>query len=85
MYMLANCTYYCTTASCALRVAYFNDRSCCAFLQNFFVCARQLPLWTITFALLAQGLDSNATLGNVAMSYRYILPLALQANVIADL
>jgi hypothetical protein len=66
-------------------VAYFNDRSCCAFLQNLFVCARQLPLWIITFALLAQGLDSNATLGNVAMSYRYILLLALQANVIADL
>jgi hypothetical protein len=40
-------------------------------LQNFFVCGRTLPLWIVIFALLAQGLDSNATLGNVALSYKY--------------
>jgi hypothetical protein len=42
----------------------------CLFLQNFFVCGRTLPLWIVVFALLAQGLDSNATLGNVALSYK---------------
>jgi hypothetical protein len=39
-------------------------------LQNFFVCGRTLPLWIVIFALLGQGLDSNATLGNVALSYK---------------
>jgi hypothetical protein len=39
-------------------------------LQNFFVCGRTLPLWIVVFALLGQGLDSNATLGNVALSYK---------------
>ena len=46
---------------------------CClspAAEQNFFVCGRTLPLWIVTIALLAQGLDSNATLGNAALSYK---------------
>jgi hypothetical protein len=38
--------------------------------KNFFVCGRTLPLWITVFALLGQGLDSNATLGNVALSYK---------------
>jgi hypothetical protein len=57
-------------------------------LQNFFVCGRTLPLWIVVFALLAQGLDSNATLGNVALSYKFafwdgaMLPLGLGISLI---
>jgi len=43
---------------------------CPCALQNFFICGRTLPLWIVVIALLAQGLDSNATLGNVALSYK---------------
>ncbi|PNH00857.1 High-affinity choline transporter 1, partial [Tetrabaena socialis] len=37
--------------------------------KAFFVCNRSLPLYVVTCALLAQGLDSNATLGNVINAY----------------
>ncbi|KAF6257333.1 Sodium:solute symporter family-domain-containing protein [Scenedesmus sp. NREL 46B-D3] len=58
--------------------------------HNFFVCGRTLPLWIVVFALLGQGLDSNATLGNVALSYKYawwdgaMLPLGLGISLILN-
>uniref|UniRef100_A0A383W3V0 Uncharacterized protein n=2 Tax=Scenedesmaceae TaxID=3086 RepID=A0A383W3V0_TETOB len=58
--------------------------------KNFFVCGRTLPLWIVIFALLGQGLDSNATLGNVALSYKYafwdgaMLPLGLGISLIIN-
>ncbi|KAF8071320.1 cho-1 [Scenedesmus sp. PABB004] len=58
--------------------------------KNFFVCGRTLPLWIVVFALLGQGLDSNATLGNVALSYKYafwdgaMLPLGLGISLILN-
>eukprot|EP00775_Hariotina_reticulata_P010197 gene10197-10358_t len=58
--------------------------------KNFFVCGRTLPLWIAVFALLGQGLDSNATLGNVALSYKFafwdgaMLPLGLGISLILN-
>ncbi|EFJ45094.1 hypothetical protein VOLCADRAFT_94586 [Volvox carteri f. nagariensis] len=36
--------------------------------RNFFVCNRSLPMYVVVCALLAQGLDSNATLGMACSS-----------------
>ncbi|KXZ46420.1 hypothetical protein GPECTOR_43g856 [Gonium pectorale] len=58
--------------------------------RNFFVCNRTLPLYVVTCALMAQGLDSNATLGNVLSAFKYgfwdgaVLPLGLGISLIIN-
>ncbi|GLI60824.1 hypothetical protein VaNZ11_002935, partial [Volvox africanus] len=58
--------------------------------RNFFVCNRTLPMYVVVCALLAQGLDSNATLGNVVNSYKFafwdgaVLPLGLGISLILN-
>ena len=37
---------------------------------NYFVAGRALPLWVVCITLAAQGLDSNAVLGNADLSYK---------------
>ena len=58
--------------------------------QAFLVCRRSLPFWIATIALLAQGLDSNATLGAVTSAYKYgwwdgaVLPIGLGLSLIIN-
>jgi hypothetical protein len=56
--------------------------------KNFFVCNRTLPWWVVSCALLAQGLDSNATLGNVLSAFKFgfwdgaVLPIGLGISLV---
>ncbi|PNW87979.1 hypothetical protein CHLRE_01g009400v5 [Chlamydomonas reinhardtii] len=58
--------------------------------KAFFVCNRTLPLYVVICALLAQGLDSNATLGNVISAYKYgfwdgaVLPIGLGISLVLN-
>lgn len=58
--------------------------------QAFLVCKRSLPLWIAAIALLAQGLDSNATLGAVTLGYKFgwwdgaVLPIGLGISLIVN-
>jgi Na+/proline symporter len=58
--------------------------------ENFFVAGRSLPLFVIILTLGSQSLDSNATLGNVDLAYRYqfwdgaVLPLGLGLSLIIN-
>ncbi|KAG2486309.1 hypothetical protein HYH03_015013 [Edaphochlamys debaryana] len=58
--------------------------------RAFFVCNRSLPLYVVACALLAQGLDSNATLGNVISAYKYgfwdgaVLPIGLGISLVLN-
>jgi Na+/proline symporter len=57
---------------------------------NFFVAGRSLPLWVVILTLASQSLDSNATLGNVDLSYKYhfydgaVLPIGLGLSLILN-
>lgn len=58
--------------------------------KNYFVCSRTLPLWIVSLTLSAQGLDSNATLGNVVNGYKYgfwdgaVLPIGLGISLLLN-
>ncbi|KAI8470481.1 MAG: Sodium:solute symporter family-domain-containing protein [Monoraphidium minutum] len=58
--------------------------------KNFFVCSQTLPLFMVAITLMCQGLDSNATLGNVALSFKFgfwdgaMLPLGLGISLILN-
>lgn len=58
--------------------------------KAFLVCKRSLPFWIATIALLAQGLDSNATLGAVTSAYKFgfwdgaVLPIGLGISLIIN-
>eukprot|EP00899_Mesostigma_viride_P009720 jgi/Mesvir1/1874/Mv22909-RA.1 len=57
---------------------------------NFFVCGRSLNLFYIASMLSAQSLDSNATLGNVTLAYKFhfwdgaVLPIGLGLSLILN-
>ncbi|GBF92540.1 hypothetical protein Rsub_05154 [Raphidocelis subcapitata] len=59
-------------------------------MTAFLVCKRSLPFWIATIALLAQGLDSNATLGAVTLGYKFgwwdgaVLPIGLGISLIIN-
>lgn len=40
-------------------------------VENFFVGGRSLPLFVITLTLASQSIDSNATLGNADLAYKF--------------
>lgn len=57
---------------------------------NFFLCGRSLGIFVCTLALAGQSLDSNATLGNADLSYKYhfwdgaVLPIGLGLSLILN-
>jgi Na+/proline symporter len=58
--------------------------------ENFFVAGRSLPLWVVAFTLAGQSIDSNSTLGNVDLSYKFafydgvVLPIGLGCSLILN-
>lgn len=40
-------------------------------VDNFFVGGRNLPLFVIVLTLASQSIDSNATLGNADLAYKF--------------
>lgn len=40
-------------------------------VDNFFVGGRNLPLFVVTLTLASQSIDSNATLGNADLAYKF--------------
>lgn len=40
-------------------------------VENFFVGGRDLPLFVIVLTLASQSIDSNATLGNADLAYKF--------------
>lgn len=58
--------------------------------ENFFVAARELPLFITVMTLAAQAIDSNALLGNADLSYKFsiwdglVLPVGLALSLVLN-
>ncbi|CAM9926901.1 unnamed protein product, partial [Discosporangium mesarthrocarpum] len=58
--------------------------------ENFFVGGRALPLFVVTLTLASQSIDSNATLGNADLAYKFhfwdgaVLPMGLGLSLIIN-
>ncbi|CAM9258817.1 unnamed protein product [Ectocarpus sp. 12 AP-2014] len=59
-------------------------------VENFFVGGRSLPLFVIALTLASQSIDSNATLGNADLAYKFhywdgaVLPMGLGLSLVIN-
>ncbi|CAM9398128.1 unnamed protein product, partial [Hapterophycus canaliculatus] len=59
-------------------------------VENFFVGGRDLPLFVIVLTLASQSIDSNATLGNADLAYKFhywdgaVLPMGLGLSLVIN-
>lgn len=66
------CAVHCfCTFICPLSLIPISSLMSSIQVENFFVGGRTLPLFVITLTLASQSIDSNATLGNADLAYKF--------------